>query len=59
MRGMDEAEAWEALYGRRTPDVRVIGRDIIAPQPDDRRGGPAREYLAQADEPPASEANAA
>jgi hypothetical protein len=58
---MDEAQAWEALYGRRSPEVRVIGRDIIAPRPEDRRDGTRRGYVAQDGEqqPPGSEANAA
>jgi hypothetical protein len=59
MRGMDEAQAWEKLYGRRSPDVRVIGRDAEQAPVEDRREGTSRGYLAPRDEPGASEANAA
>jgi hypothetical protein len=57
---MDEAQAWEQLYGRRSPDVRVIGREADEESVDDeRREGSSRGYLAAREEPPASEANAA
>jgi hypothetical protein len=59
---MDEAQAWEQLYGRRSPDVRVIGRDADAdPVEDERREGTTRGYVAAREDglPPASEANAA
>ena len=59
MRGMDEAQAWEKLYGRRSPDVRVIGRQAEPAPAEERREGSSRGYLAARDEPPASEANAA
>jgi hypothetical protein len=56
---MDEAQAWEQLYGRRSPDVRVIGRGADSAPEDDRREGGARGYVEARDEPPASAANAA
>jgi hypothetical protein len=59
MRGMDEAQAWEQLYGRRSPDVRVIGRDADSAPDEDRREGSSRGYVEARDEPPASAANAA
>ena len=44
---MTEQQAWEQLYGRRSPDVRVLGRfvdddDIDEPQPERRRSPVAR-----------------
>jgi hypothetical protein len=42
---MTEQQAWEQLYGRRSPEVRVLGRytteeEIDEPEPE-RRQGPA------------------
>jgi hypothetical protein len=56
---MTEAQAWERLYGRRSPDVRVIGQDAPDVLSEDDAGA-EREYVARADSsPPESEAHAA
>ena len=44
---MTEQQAWEQLYGRRSPDVRVLGRyaddgDVEEAQPERRRSPVAR-----------------
>ncbi len=44
---MTEQQAWEQLYGRRSPDVRVLGRyadddDVEEQQPERRRSPVAR-----------------
>lgn len=61
-RVMTEAEAWEQLYGRRSPDVRVVGQEPsegtddgqLAATPDERG------YVARGEQrPPGSEAHAA
>ena len=56
---MNEAQAWEQLYGRRSPDVRVL--DQRAPGEDiDEEETRRRAPVLRADEqPPASEAHAA
>jgi DNA helicase HerA-like ATPase len=42
---MTEQQAWEKLYGRRTPDVRVLGRyaadDDVDEREPERPGSPA------------------
>ena len=60
MRAMTEAQAWEQLYGRRSPDVRVLRRE--PDELDDDRGrqdAHERGYVARAEQPPESEAHAA
>jgi hypothetical protein len=41
---MTEQQAWEQLYGRRSPDVRVVGRytdeDDLEERPPERRQAP-------------------
>ena len=57
---MTEEQAWEQLYGRRSPDVRVLGRRSLADDVDE--GAPRRREhpVAQADpQAPSSEAHAA
>jgi hypothetical protein len=44
---MTEQQAWEQLYGRRTPDVRVLGRyaaddEVDGREPERRRSSAAR-----------------
>jgi hypothetical protein len=44
---MTEQQAWEQLYGRRSPDVRVLGRhadeeDLEEREPERRRSPVAR-----------------
>lgn len=44
---MTEQQAWEQLYGRRSPDVRVLGRyaddeDLEEHEPERRRSPVAR-----------------
>jgi hypothetical protein len=44
---MTEQQAWEQLYGRRSPDVRVLGRyadeeDLQEHEPERRRSPVAR-----------------
>jgi hypothetical protein len=57
---MTEAQAWERLYGRRSPDVRVIGQHAPAALSDDGAASDEREYVARSESsPPESEANAA
>jgi hypothetical protein len=62
MRAMTEAQAWEQLYGRRSPDVRVLGRTADTLDGDQRgqAGANDRDYVARAESPPSeSEAHAA
>jgi hypothetical protein len=62
MRSMNEAQAWEQLYGRRSPDVRVLGQesDALDADAEDASDAYERGYVARADQqPPASEAHAA
>jgi hypothetical protein len=59
---MTEAQAWEQLYGRRSPDVRVLGREpgALDGDPDEASDAYERGYVARAEQqPPASEAHAA
>lgn len=44
---MTEQQAWEQLYGRRSPEVRVLGRyttedDVDEPEPERRQRPEAR-----------------
>jgi hypothetical protein len=44
---MTEQQAWEQLYGRRSPEVRVLGRyttedEVDEPEPERRRSPAAR-----------------
>jgi hypothetical protein len=44
---MTEQQAWEQLYGRRSPEVRVLGRyttedEVDEPEPERRQGPAAR-----------------
>jgi hypothetical protein len=61
MRAMSEAQAWEQLYGRRSPDVRVLQREPDVLDDDGRGQADAsdRGYVARAEHPPESEAHAA
>jgi hypothetical protein len=59
---MNEAQAWEQLYGRRSPDVRVLGRETgeLDGGPSPRADADERGYVARGEQrPPASEAHAA
>jgi hypothetical protein len=58
MRAMTEAQAWEQLYGRRSPDVRVLRRERDELD-DDGQDVQERDYVARAEQPPESEAHAA
>ncbi len=59
MRAMNEAQAWEQLYGRRSPDVRVLGREPDELDDDGHQDAQERGYVARAEQPPESEAHAA
>jgi hypothetical protein len=59
---MNEAQAWEQLYGRRSPDVRVLGREPGELDGDRsvRTDADERGYVARGEQrPPESEAHAA
>jgi hypothetical protein len=50
---MTEQQAWEQLYGRRSPDVRVVGRyasedDLEEPAPERREPPVARDSGSEA-----------
>ena len=59
MRAMTEAQAWEQLYGRRSPDVRVLRRERDELDDDGQQDVRERGYVARAEQPPESEAHAA
>jgi hypothetical protein len=59
MRAMTEAQAWEQLYGRRSPDVRVLRREPDELDDDGQLDAEERGYVARAEQPPESEAHAA
>jgi hypothetical protein len=54
---MTEQQAWEKLYGRRSPDVRVLGR--YAADGDGEEYAPERRESPVARAGPESEAHAA
>jgi hypothetical protein len=56
---MTEAQAWEQLYGRRSPDVRVLRREPDELDDDGQLDAEERGYVARAEQPPESEAHAA
>jgi hypothetical protein len=56
---MTEQQAWEQLYGRRSPDVRVLGRYSIEDDLEESAPEPRRSPVARGDERPDSEAHAA
>jgi hypothetical protein len=56
---MTEAQAWEQLYGRRSPDVRVLRRERDELDDDGHEDVEQRGYVARAEQPPESEAHAA
>ncbi|MDX6567636.1 MAG: hypothetical protein QOH15_214 [Gaiellales bacterium] len=54
---MTEQQAWEKLYGRRSPDVRVLGRYSAESDGEEYEPERRRSPVARAD--PESEAHAA
>ena len=54
---MTEQQAWEKLYGRRSPDVRVLGGYAADGDHEERAPRPRESPVARAD--PGSEAHAA
>jgi hypothetical protein len=52
---MTEEQAWEQLYGRRSPDVRVLGSraseddEELAPQAAERRARPSAQGTAESE----------
>jgi hypothetical protein len=57
---MNEAQAWEQLYGRRSPDVRVLGREPGELDGDRNVRADERGYVERGEQrPPESEAHAA
>lgn len=49
-RQMTEQQAWEQLYGRRSPDVRVLGRYSIEDDLEDDVPEHRRRAVARGDE---------
>jgi hypothetical protein len=56
---MTEAQAWEQLYGRRSPDVRVIDREAPGQDVEDEQTRRRAPVLRADDRKPESEAHAA
>jgi hypothetical protein len=54
---MTEQQAWEKLYGRRSPDVRVLGGHAADGDDEEHAPRPRESPVARAD--PGSEAHAA
>jgi hypothetical protein len=54
---MTEQQAWEKLYGRRSPDVRVLGRHSADSDGEEHAPTPGESPVARTD--PGSEAHAA
>jgi hypothetical protein len=54
---MTEQQAWEKLYGRRSPDVRVLGGYAADGDDEEHAAKPRESPVARAD--PGSEAHAA
>jgi hypothetical protein len=56
---MSEAQAWEQLYGRRSPDVRVIDQETAAQDVDEEQSRRRAPVLRADEHKPESEAHAA
>jgi hypothetical protein len=56
---MTEAQAWEQLYGRRSPDVRVLDHEAPGQDVDEDQSRRRAPVLRADDAKPESEAHAA